>query len=192
MTKAPTETRKCRNCGSPHMAVDQVFYQGFGNVLRYVCPDCGHRKDFVAKGKLGSSLTMITLGVLIVGGFLYYLNFETPCWDCGWITVVGLVFIALWIGLAVHETWPYFAYPVTGERRDGVGAQDLDSPDDPIQKSLSWVDGLSFITGVLAPILLIIVVLGTAVVFSLTVHMQEKCGHAESFSEFKACFIEKL
>ena len=162
----PRETRRCAACGNEHMRAVSARWSGSGHEIVYRCPQCSHEIRFVPHGQLGWETTISLIAALIVSLFLWSMRWPSPL---AWVFFPGLV--ALWLGYLAWRWSRVIRYPITGELA-GAPAGDVENadPEDPLQSGIVQIEKRGFLGGLLTPIVIIVVVMGTATLIGLANH----------------------
>lgn len=151
------EVRKCKACGAPSLTPVSRKLEIYNSVIRHECSACGAQVDITPPASIGVITTVSVLALAILG----FLVFSGPV-PPGWI---GLSFFALAIlGVAyvtIVPAWVHVQNPIVED--ETVAEPPLENSDHHAAKGvILWVERLGVLGGMLAPLLLIVVVLGVA------------------------------
>lgn len=158
------KTRKCISCDGTEMAPEKREFTGMETTLLYTCPNCDAKVEFKSLSQAGM---MACLGLLVLG-FITVIATNGPVY---WDLVDYLLYIAVVLLFAFVPgsiLIPYWAHPVTGEKKitetdlDFKSGSFADGFSDVMQRAIIRFERHGFWRGFLTPIVFIAVVLGIA------------------------------
>lgn len=146
--------RKCHECGNPTLMPISRQMSVYSTSVRYKCDECDFEIDITPTGSIG---VLSTVCILVLGFWWMILFRNTANNDLITIIVYGIAVLAFGF-VTIVPALAHLLYPKVKSKPD-VELQ-TNNADKHIAKGLIiWIEGLGFLAGLLAPLLLIAVVL---------------------------------
>jgi len=158
-------TRKCAQCGEPTLEPQECKMEIYNSVYAYKCSNCQHEVELEPYGSLGFQITLGLLFVPVVWFLFMDDHGDWPSWSNMPTLIETLILLAIVLFfpmLTFFEMRKHARYPLVDS--DGPREHFDLAPSKAITKApVMWIEKFGILGGMLAPILIIIVVLGLAV-----------------------------
>ncbi len=159
-------TRKCAQCGEPTLKPIERKMEIYNSVYAYKCSNCQHEVELEPYGSLGFQVTLGFLFAPVVWFLFMDDHGDWPSWsnmptliEAGILLIIVLFFPVL----TLLEMRKHARYRLVD--RNEVREHMEVSPTPHIgKKPILWIEKLGFFGGLLAPIIIIVVVLGIATI----------------------------
>ena len=157
-------TRKCAQCGEPTLEPQKRKMEIYNSVYAYKCSNCQHEVELEPYGSMGFQITMGLLFAPIIWFMFMDDHGNWPSLDNLPSVVEAIILLAIVLFfpiLTFFEMRKHARYPLV----DASAARDHFemAPTKAItKKPVMWIETFGILGGMLAPIFMIIVVLGIA------------------------------
>ncbi len=146
--------RKCHECGNSTLVPVSRQMSAFSTSVRYKCDECDFEIDITPTGSIGV-LTTVCLLVLGFWGMILFRNSHN--YDLITISVYAIAVLAFGFVTIVPALSHLFYPKVKSEPKVDLETANADKH---IGKgAIIWIEGMGFLAGLLAPLLLIAIVL---------------------------------
>lgn len=133
--------------------------QIYNSVFHYECENCGDSVDLVPPSSIGFGVMIATL----VLGFWWYVFFHSSVY----ITTLSMVLygfaVAVVVWVWVPEMLKYWLYPVVKGAAPAPPVE-IEQHGHAFGRLILWTERLGFFAGLLGPIVIVVVVLGSALI----------------------------
>lgn len=154
------EIRKCAKCGEVALHATEKKMAIYNSEITYQCDHCAAEIKLVPSGSIGVQLTLAILASVLIG----YFWFSGPNNTSGITSylVFGLL-VLIAVGLPLSELKKHYDNPKQNDDSNlGSRTPELNLSTSPLKRIFAFVENLGFLTGLIAPIILIAAILGVA------------------------------
>lgn len=151
--------RKCAKCGEPAMEPVARKMDFYNSVYHYKCSKCEHEVELVPLASIGVQITIGLLVAIVVWFIFFTKNSSHDLLNL----ILFFAVMSIVPGMALYQLWKHYSYGVVDYSKTRTH-MDVDETKNITKSPVVWVEKFGFLGGLLAPIALIVVVLGTAAV----------------------------
>lgn len=151
--------RKCEKCGAETLVPISKKMAPTHSTTSYECSSCGFKVEITPAASLGMHLTIYA----IVAAFLWLIFFAESYSNSLLSIITFWAAMAILPALAVLGLWQSHKNPEVPDSPQ-IDIQDPINQQHALKRPIDWLEGKNTLIGLLAPIILIVAVLGLAAI----------------------------
>ena len=148
--------RKCTQCGEPTLAPIARKMEPYNSVYHYKCSNCQHEVKLTPPASSGMQLSVGLMAAAAVWIIFFGDNMPKLSSLAIYLVAMGVVPV-----MALYKLWKHFSYRVV-DSSAGPAKMEVDDTKKIPKSPIVWVEKRGLLGGFLMPVLLVMVVLGTA------------------------------